>query len=855
MIAGHQQIDQNNKGFSMSTQTNYHSVTERDLTERKVIDAIKWIEPNNHDTRVIVSFALKTEFGDVQWAWLLFDSWYQTYSRYSKHESQSIWKSSRPGSIGIGSLFRFAKDRGWRWVDSDNQNNNQENKKWRDDQKIIEEKAKATQHEIETQAVSKAQAILDFSKVAVNSTPYLKQKGVQATSTLFEINTKDLKNTLGYTPRGSTGNRLTGRLLVAPFWKLNDLGTLELSTLELIDQSGNKSALKGGRKSGAFWVSGVFPQPDAPEDSRVVIVAEGVATTLSLAMATGYTAVACGSISNFEHVLNNLREAMPWLRLILGADVEKTTGTVPEKLQKTADKHSAVLIAPVFGKGRSIQQTDFNDLYLEKGLDIVREQVNAMIYSYDFRNRNKINVCETKESSNSLTLAMQEILNRYAIVLLEGKACIVYREKNQLGQMETKFSNPKDMRYMWSDVKVFENSTSKMSAFDYWMLNRKKYNQVVFSPTTNHVQDDENLPDSINYNLYQGLTFKPKPGDCKRIIKHIKEVWCNDDNKAFEYVMGWLARMFQHPNERGHTVLLLNSGEGTGKNIIVDMLVRAFGQHAMIANKPDDLVGKFNDQLATSVLVFANEAVWGGNKSLEGALKTLITDEELVVEKKYIPKYRIKNCCHVIMASNNDWAAPIGLDDRRFVVLNVSDKYQGNHAYFTALQREIEQRGQAAFIHMLLNWDISEFNPRELPELNAGQDAKLDMKLKSADSITQWWFDVLWAGEAWILVETGTGGRARRNIMVNWDVGAVQVKAEDLRNAYQQWCGQHRRHVESEVTFGRKLSNLCSIERRRLRVDGERVYVYQIRDIGTVRQEVRTKVRQAVTWPELDVQC
>jgi hypothetical protein len=153
------------------------------------------------------------------------------------------------------------------------------------------------------------------------------------------------------------------------------------------------------------------------------------------------------------------------------------------------------------------------------------------------------------------------------------------------------------------------------------------------------------------------------------MIEHIREIWCGGNAELFDYVMGWLARLFQHPDERGHTVLLLQSGQGTGKNIIIDELVRAFGDHATVCVKPDDLVGKFNAHLATSVLVFANEAIWGGDKKLEGSLKSLVTDEEMFVEQKRIPKYRVLNRTHLIMASNNDWAAPIDFDDRRFVVL------------------------------------------------------------------------------------------------------------------------------------------------------------------------------------------
>ena len=160
--------------------------------------------------------------------------------------------------------------------------------------------------------------------------------------------------------------------------------------------------------------------------------------------------------------------------------------------------------------------------------------------------------------------------------------------------------------------------------------------------------------------------------------------------------------MFQVPGELGHTALVLHSGEGTGKNIIVDILVAAFGDHAFVAGKSNDLVGRFNDHLGKAVLVFANEAALGGDKQQEGALKQLITDEKIAVERKYIPTYHTKNCVHVIIASNSDWVAPMGMDDRRFVVLDVSEQKKGDWEYFQGLAEQIKNGGDRAFIHYLL---------------------------------------------------------------------------------------------------------------------------------------------------------
>ena len=417
--------------------------------------------------------------------------------------------------------------------------------------------------------------------------------------------------------------------------------------------------------------------------------------------------------------------------------------------------------------------------------------------------------------------------NRFnAVVMIEGRACIVYRELNVgTGRYTTRFSTPADisLRFKPSKVPIIKNHDgteviSRASIFPVWLEweHRRTFSQMVFKPIPHLVAGDVSLPDADVVNLYQGMAITPKAGDCERIKDHIQNVWCKGEPALYNYVVDWLARMFQRPQERGHTVLLLRSGEGTGKNIIIDVLVEAFGEHAMVAVKPDDLTGRFNDDLATSVLVFANEAVWGGDKSLEGAMKSLITDEELPIERKFIPKFRVKNCCHLIMASNNDWAAPIGLDDRRFVVLDVSEHRKDDFAYFKALRAEIDAGGKEAFIQELLDRDITSFNPRILPASRAFQASKFEAKVRGADTITQWWIDCLYDGEIMATVEREESAgmsvrtvRVRENLAPGWEDRAVNVERDSLYGAYVEWATRLRRRPPRRSCCASHLTTAC----------------------------------------------
>jgi len=394
---------------------------------------------------------------------------------------------------------------------------------------------------------------------------------------------------------------------------------------------------------------------------------------------------------------------------------------------------------------------------------------------------------------------------------------------------------------------------------------RRSYSQMVFRPEPGLVAGELSLPDESALNLYQGLAIQPKEGDCSKMIEHIREIWCGGNAELHDYVMGWLARLFQHPDERGHTVLLLQSGQGTGKNIIIDELVRAFGDHATVCVKPDDLVGKFNAHLATSVLVFANEAIWGGDKKLEGSLKSLVTDEEMFVEQKRIPKYRVLNRTHLIMASNNDWAAPIDFDDRRFVVLEVSEARKGDRAYFKALAEEIQNGGTEALVHHLLHLDITDFDPRELPTTGP-QEAKLLAKIRGLDSVGQWWFECLESGQ--ITTDFAHGLTSVVSGTDTWEEATIMVARNRLYQSYLDSARRTRGHVFDKTHFGKRIRDLLGHRLRDVKIAAtssglgygvntatpegagkeKRVNGYAIPTLAECRQFLEEQMKQPGPW-------
>ena len=211
-------------------------------------------------------------------------------------------------------------------------------------------------------------------------------------------------------------------------------------------------------------------------------------------------------------------------------------------------------------------------------------------------------------------------------------------------------------------------------------------------------------------NIWRGWGVKPKPGNWDLIKRHVLEVLANGDLDHADYILKWLAWAVQNPNSPPETALVFRGKKGSGKGTLGRVLERIFGSHVMSVNKPDQFTGRFNGHLRNTVSLFVDEGFWAGDKKGEGTLKAMVTEPTLTLEAKYKDITTVRNCLHIVMASNEEWVVPATKDERRFAVFDVNDKYAPaicgeaqSKAYFEPLHAQIGGDGCAAML-----WDLSE---------------------------------------------------------------------------------------------------------------------------------------------------
>lgn len=283
-----------------------------------------------------------------------------------------------------------------------------------------------------------------------------------------------------------------------------------------------------------------------------------------------------------------------------------------------------------------------------------------------------------------------------------------------------------------------EGETELKNPADLWMAApvRREYKRVEFTP-------GKSLNGGV-LNLWTGWAVEPELGDITPFMELVERVVCAGDPFLIGWVLDWVAHLYQHPARLPSKAVLLQAGQGVGKNTFIDTIKVPLGSAFIQVSSQKHLVGEFNGHLANKLLVHGAESVWGGDKSKVGTLKAMITDEEMAVENKGRDVFQVKNYKRVILSSNENWPIPMDKDDRRFVVCKCAKVWEPSDPFWVEYRKWKAAGGAARVFGALLERDISAFKPWErLPE----SSSSWDIKLESADALTKFWYAVLSSGD------------------------------------------------------------------------------------------------------------
>lgn len=341
--------------------------------------------------------------------------------------------------------------------------------------------------------------------------------------------------------------------------------------------------------------------------------------------------------------------------------------------------------------------------------------------------------------SSALLLDLQA---QYALLNMAGKVCVLDREC-----MNTSASDGAAKKLVLSSRIDGALLMARRARALYPDVAAKEAIQEFFvSPGTTCYSGIEFNPagTSPNYlNLWVGPTVTPTPGQWPLIKEFLLNVICSGNQSQFDYLIRLIAHALQRPWDKPGILVILIGGQGIGKGTLGRILRKIWSATYLQVNRVAAITGEFNSALERAFIVVMDEALFAGDHRASDALKSLVTEEVIHINEKHQPARQITSYHRFFIFTNADHVKSTDRDDRRDFTLRVSESRKGDHAYWAALDQEIQGAVVAAMVHDLLAMDLTAFNVRVKPSTQE----LVEQKLHSLGGIPRWWYDVLYSAE------------------------------------------------------------------------------------------------------------
>lgn len=462
--------------------------------------------------------------------------------------------------------------------------------------------------------------------------------------------------------------------------------------------------------------------------------------------------------------------------------------------------------------------------------------------------------------NSGATDGVVEEMNKRHFVVRLGKDTVIATEEDD----DVFFQHEKALYLLYANqlVKIGEKQKGvdkgkaiEETKFTIWKKSPKRrgFRTVTFAPPPK-VADDR------DYNLWKGFAVQPLQAPegvtlgtpahdqwicdvvmprCMKYLALIHDIICGGEplrqEEYFEYLLDLLALTVQQPGEPSEVAVVLKGERGAGKGMFIRNYGMIFGRHYAHISKPEQITGKFNAAVSGKIVIFADEAFFAGDKRDLGALKVLITEPTLAIERKGIDVTQEQNFVHLFMASNEDWHTPAGFQERRFFALSVSNARMQDTEYFEAIKQEMNNGGREAFLTFLLARVITPERRKALrhaprtDELRIQQEATLPPELK-------WWKDCLWKGE----IRDGEGWPA-------------EMPGSMLHSEYLMYCDmmKNNRRVSVVDLCRRVLAPYLGDTLRPRMESGVRANVREIKSLVECRDAFDKASGTKTPWPQV----
>ena len=217
-----------------------------------------------------------------------------------------------------------------------------------------------------------------------------------------------------------------------------------------------------------------------------------------------------------------------------------------------------------------------------------------------------------------------------------------------------------------------------------------------------------------NYiNLFNGFKWENERQSTEEEKEGIKIVWdhvynilCSKNDKAFNLLKKLVCLTIA--GQKSKIIIYFRSQEGTGKGIFTNFIMdRVLGSKICHSTGKTLCLGQFNGELMGKILLSfqelrcSNSEAWA---TMNEELKYLATEPYIDINEKCKTSINLENIISIWISSNNN-NIKISKNDRRFLVLDVSNEKIGNTEYFNSIAKYTDSETFAEAFY----WDAVNF--------------------------------------------------------------------------------------------------------------------------------------------------
>lgn len=351
-------------------------------------------------------------------------------------------------------------------------------------------------------------------------------------------------------------------------------------------------------------------------------------------------------------------------------------------------------------------------------------------------------------------------------------------------------------RFITKSKKIFENG--KIKRLDQWFFDELNESYRIgfdISREKIYLKDGQlyiNLFDGFPHKVDETKVFSDETKSAlETILSHVREVICSNKKSEYDYLLNWIGNICI--GKKNISAIYLKSGQGTGKSIFTDFLTeKVFTGIAHTTSDVSLLNPRSNNMIFRGKILVVFEELPTISKNewekVNSSLKSFITGKTIEFEDKWKPKVISPNVINLMLLSNVN-CIKLENDDRRYVILDVSNKYVNNRPYF---QKLIDAMNTVDVGHLFFTF-VSEFVKK-----NNFKSNDIPVTISKTDNIV----DNLHSSYNFI-----------KDCYLYHNKG-IDSSFRELYSDYCEYCADNKLYPASKIEFSKKLQIINVIAKK-----------------------------------------